>query len=86
MGWCSATKHFDAVADKLVEIEKSLADSKLDEEVQKGLACLGRYILEEVLETLRDTLEEGDWDCQCESKYWNHPKIGPLLGNDEMEG
>lgn len=43
-----------------------------------------------VLERLEDALSDLDWDCQCESEYWEDPLIGRILGNtfedfDELE-
>jgi hypothetical protein len=30
-------------------------------------------------------LQEDDWDCESESDFWEHPIVGPLLGNDEVK-
>lgn len=34
-----------------------------------------------VLERLEDVLSDLDWDCQCESEYWEDALIGRILGN-----
>lgn len=34
-----------------------------------------------VLTRLEDELSDLDWDCQCESEYWDDPLIGRILGN-----
>lgn len=30
---------------------------------------------------LEDVLSDLDWDCQCESEYWEDSLIGRILGN-----
>lgn len=32
-----------------------------------------------VLRTVIDSLEEGDWDCQHDSEYWDHPLVQEIM-------
>lgn len=42
-------------------------------------------VTERVLEHLYDIMKgRFDWDTQDESEYWEHPMIGPILGNDKI--
>ena len=34
---------------------------------------------EEILGRLIDVLEDHDWDCQCDSDYWNNPIVRKLF-------
>lgn len=34
---------------------------------------------EEILGRLIDVLEDHDWDCQCDSDYWNNPLVRKLF-------
>ena len=59
MGWCSATRIFDAVAEAL------LTDGDIDKK--------------RILETVIDALEDGDWDCQQDSSYWDNPLVQEIM-------
>lgn len=59
MGWCSATRIFDAVAGELLNEEPK--DTKA------------------TLKELAMALEDGDWDCQCDSAYWDHPVVQEVM-------
>jgi hypothetical protein len=44
--------------------------------------------VETALRTLIVALQDGDWDCECESEYWDHPivrKIFEDLGQRDKE-
>lgn len=32
-----------------------------------------------VLTTVINTLEDGDWDCQSDSAYWDHPIVREIM-------
>ena len=32
-----------------------------------------------VIKELIDTLEDGDWDCQQDSKHWDHPIVNAIF-------
>lgn len=34
---------------------------------------------EVILENLIEALEDGDWDCQQESAYWDHPVVRKIM-------
>lgn len=70
MGWGSGVYVFDKIAKDLLALEKEAGGD------------LGRYTFEIILESVRDALEEADWDTQSDSKYWDDPRIGEILGND----
>lgn len=38
-----------------------------------------------ILTRLETELSDLDWDCQCESNYWEDNLIGRILGNDFEE-
>lgn len=71
MGWGRGTEIFDQVAEDLLAHENGWVKD---------------YIIE-ILTNLNTQLSDLDWDTECESKYWDHPVIGKILGNpfDEEE-
>lgn len=36
---------------------------------------------EKILKALIENLQDQDWDCECDSDFWDHAFVGPLLGN-----
>ncbi len=72
MGWGSGVYVFDKVAKHVLYLEEECGG-------------LGRYVLEEVLESVRDALEDQDWGTKEDSNYYDHPRIGKILGNDFEE-
>lgn len=44
-------------------------------------ALLGDKVVskEAVLEVLITALEDGDWDCQQDSEYWEHPLVRKIF-------
>ena len=76
MGWSGGTEIFDLVADELMILHiKDYRPISLLEVVNP-------------LYPLNKKLEDMDWDNQNESKYYDHPVIGRILGNkfeDEEE-
>jgi hypothetical protein len=36
---------------------------------------------ERLLTVLAEALEDGDWDCQNESEYWEHPVVRKVFQN-----
>jgi hypothetical protein len=32
-----------------------------------------------ILTTVVEALEDGDWDCQQDSEYWNHPIVQKIM-------
>lgn len=36
--------------------------------------------VEETLKRLVIALEDGDWDCQSDSRYWDHPVVSKIMG------
>ena len=76
MGWSGGTEIFDQVADDLVEVSWNWTRETKHEEV-----------VVPVLTNLYELLTDMDWDNACESRYWDDPVIGRILGNDfEEEG
>lgn len=75
MGWGGGTEIFDQVADDLIEINYEWSgDDKLE-----------YSIVFKPLKNLYKVLSDKDWDNECESKYWDHPIIGRILGNDPLD-
>lgn len=35
--------------------------------------------LKSTLRALIAALEDGDWDCQSDSEYWNHPMVREIM-------
>lgn len=66
MGWSRGTEIFDQVADDLIELTVWY---NISEEALP------------VLVNLYKVLSDSDWDTEYESKYWEHPTIGKILGN-----
>jgi hypothetical protein len=58
-----------------------------DTVVEELKATVGVYESDKlnILTRLEDVLSDLDWDCQCESEYWDDPVIGRILGNDFEE-
>lgn len=73
MGWGGGTDIFDSVARIL---EPFLDEDEYVEEYE---------LADDLLYTLRHELEKQDWDNNCESLYWDHPVIGVILGNDNID-
>lgn len=76
MGWGGGTKIFDQVADDLLEADyqwHNIQEDGYDE-----------FIVFKPLKNLYKVLCDLDWDNEYESKYWEHPIIGVILGNDEL--
>ena len=46
-------------------------------------ALLGKDKIDtkEVIKNLINTLEEGDWDCQQDSDYYDHPVVKEIFGS-----
>lgn len=80
MGWGGGTEIFDAVADELLEYNAQLTG---------GTDYISHFGVIKPLKNLYKVLCKKDWDNACESKYWDHPVIGKILGNtfesDEQE-
>jgi len=75
MGWSGGTEIFDCVAEDLLALEDTLdyVSGDLHDQIFS------------ILVKLLNTLEWQDWDNLGESKYWTHPVIGKILGNDFEE-
>jgi hypothetical protein len=71
MGWSGGTELFDRVMNVL-EATLSFNYDGVDD-------CADQYA--EVIDAFRDQ----DWDNLCESEYYDHPVIGPLLKIDEED-
>lgn len=56
MGWCGGTEIFDAVAAEILEPKNGYVE----------------FEQKRVLRILANALEENDWDCQSDSKYYEH--------------
>jgi hypothetical protein len=57
-------------------------DSVCDGLIGKGKS---KQTPEQVIRALAAALEDGDWDCQQDSAYWNHPVVKKVmrdLGHD----
>lgn len=70
MGWSGGTEIFDCVAEQLLELHYHCYDVDLP-----------MYRIMNLLSALQEKLVESDWDAQQESTYYDHPKIGDVLGN-----
>ena len=73
MGWSSGTEIFDAMAEELTNLSIDWTAVDYHESFMEPLIRLNKI------------LSNLDWDNQCESNYWEHPVIGKILGNDEVE-
>lgn len=75
MGWSRGTEIFDKMCDELLETSYCWTGSTDAEYISDSIVL-------QPLKILIGLLKLEDWDCQCESDYWEHPVIGKLLGND----
>lgn len=59
MGWCSGTEIFDGIMDALYPYieDKIIPEDKALELVKK----------------LIQVMQNGDWDCEGDSVYWDYP-------------
>lgn len=83
MGWCSATSYFDDVVEAAKEVLEEISE-KYSDQIPK------HAMLVKIVYPLARDLEEGDWDCQMESDYWDELKwdVFPELAKrheEEME-
>jgi hypothetical protein len=69
MGWCGGTEIFDQVADDLISASYD------------HFGSMKHQFVITPLENLYEVLSDLDWDCECESDYYDHPEIGKILGN-----
>ena len=81
MGWSGGTDVFDQVASDLLEADYNWRNIQKD---------LDDSIVITPLKNLHKVLSHDlDWDNEGESRYWDHPVIGLILGNtfesDEQE-
>lgn len=70
MGWSGGTEIFDEVA---WYVEPYLYNENF------------KPFVERTLIQLLSALRKQDWDDKCESNYWDHPIIGEILGNDNID-
>jgi hypothetical protein len=70
MGWGGGTEIFDQVADDIIDVSWNWTRESKHEDVVIPL-----------LTKLYWVLSDKDWDNECESKYWDDPVIGKILGN-----
>lgn len=75
MGWGAGTEIFDQVADDLLEADYAWRNIQSDYD---------ESIVITPLTNLYSLLRDMDWDVMDESKYWEHPVIGKILGNKEL--
>jgi hypothetical protein len=73
VGWSGGTGIFDRIVESIKDIVY-LAEVSADIDPQ------------DIYREIIDALTDHDWDNACESEYWSHPVIGPLLGNEEIDG
>ena len=66
MGWSSGTRVFDKVCGHV-----------LGSPDRKGISTA--ISVQDLLIALVDVLEDLDWDCQEESRYFNHPLVREIL-------
>lgn len=69
MGWCSATEHFDVVAEIVLDKDSGISE---------GAAV-------EILEALYLSLRGQDWDCQYDSEFCDHPIVQAIFEQDEED-
>ena len=74
MGWGGGTEIFDTMACELRNLSWDWVRDSTREEFM------------EPLEVLYQKLRKLDWDIQQESRYWDDPIIGKILGNKFEEG
>lgn len=60
MGFCSGTEIFDPVADDILHIPSF---------------HMGDKEKKRVIRVLIEALESHDWDCQSDSRHYNHPLV-----------
>jgi hypothetical protein len=65
MGWCSATYIFDTAIEAAYKLQHETMKNSYGTTVD-----FPNTELIEFAKTIRDELEDGDWDCQNESEYW----------------
>lgn len=73
MGWGSGVTVFDKIARDIIQLERDAGGD------------LGRYVFEEIIESVVEALGDADWDTQSDSDYWDDPRIGKILGNEFEE-
>jgi hypothetical protein len=64
MGWCSATYIFDTAIEAAYKLQRETLGSN------RPAPDFPNQALIKFAKTIRDELEDGDWDCQNESEYW----------------
>ena len=74
MGWGGGTEIFDTVADELT-------CGKYEEGGDLWAIDIEPEITYQILSSLYIELSRQDWDNEYESRYWDHPVIGRILGN-----
>jgi hypothetical protein len=67
MGWCSGTYIFDAAIEAAYRLIDDVKSSSLSESD-------ARIAIVKFAKVMRDELEDGDWDCQNESDFYQDLK------------
>jgi hypothetical protein len=67
MGWCSATQIFDEVLEAAYRLQVTTEEITLN-------GGSTRSAIVDFAKVLRDVLEDGDWDCQQESDFYEDLK------------
>ena len=49
--------------------------TEIFDNVVSGFICSGEVNTKEIIINLIGALENGDWDCQQDSEYWDHPLV-----------
>lgn len=71
MGWGGGTEVFDLVADELIENNNVYSDGNY----------YGGMVVDPLVKLYRLLGYSMDWDNEQDSKYWDDPVIGRILGN-----
>lgn len=62
IGWSSATSIFDAAVEAAYALQRESLTAETQDQLHKAIIKFAKV--------MRDQLEEGDWDCQPESDFW----------------
>lgn len=84
MGWCRATDIFDPVVKNVKAVLHEIHTNYSDHFDEHAM-------LVKIVEPLARELEDGDWDCQEESDYWEElkwdvfPELAKRIEEDREE-
>jgi hypothetical protein len=78
IGWCSATYIFDAAIEAAYKLQCATLKT-----VNSDVINFPNPAMIEFAKIIRDELEDGDWDCQQESGFWE--ELAPYLWPEQCD-